>query len=84
MQNVRLEITIERPTEDDPTGYIGLTAHSLKPELGESHIRQEDGADGTCTPETIGRVIADVLSYYEHGHKSHTGRMAPSGRSRRR
>jgi hypothetical protein len=76
MEDIKLEITIERPTADDPMGYIGMVMKSAKPFPGESHLRMEDAADGTCTPETLKKVVADLWSYFEHGHKTFAQRSA--------
>jgi hypothetical protein len=77
MQDVKLEITIERPSADNPLGYINMVAHSLKPLPGESYLRSEDAADGPCTSVTINKVVADLWSYFRKGEKSwavHVGR----------
>jgi hypothetical protein len=75
MQDVKLEITIERPSAENPLGYISMVARSLKPLLGESHLRFEDAADGPCTSVTINKVVADLWSYFRKGEKSFAGRI---------
>jgi DNA-binding transcriptional regulator YdaS (Cro superfamily) len=84
MEDIKLEITIERPTADDPMGYIGMVVKNAKPLPGESHLRMEDAADGTCTPETLKKVVADLWSYYEHGKKAFSTRVGHRGSSRGR
>jgi len=80
MEDLRLEITIERPTAENPFGYIGMVATSLAPLSGKSQICCQDAADGTCTPETLQRVVGDVWSYFQNGQKAFAARIERSGK----
>jgi hypothetical protein len=84
MDDIKLEITIQRPTAEDPFGYIGMVSKNMKPLPGETHLRGEDAADGTCSPETVKRVIDDLWSYYHTGKKSFAQRIDRSNGERSR
>jgi hypothetical protein len=84
MEDMKLEISIERPTAADPYGYIGMVARNAKPMPGETHLRCVDAADGTCSPETLEKVIRDLWSYYRTGKKSFAQRIDRSGGGRTR
>lgn len=84
MEDLRLEITIERPTADDPYGHIGLVASSLAPLPAESLVYCQNATDGSCTAETLNHVIADVWSYFLNGQQSFARRIERRGESRDR
>jgi hypothetical protein len=70
MNDIKLTITIIRPTEEKPKGYIGLVMSNLEPLPGETWTRGCDCADGPHTEETLQKVIADIRSYVEMGLRS--------------
>jgi hypothetical protein len=63
-----LTISIDRPTADDPDGYISMLAHTKV--TGQVDAPKfEDAADGPIDEKTIAQVIADFRSYVKTGHK---------------
>jgi hypothetical protein len=67
-----LAISIERPSEQIPEGYVCMTAHfkSIDPE--HPAIAFEDATDGPLTEETIESLIRDLRSYVANGRKAFT------------
>ena len=64
--DLTLTITMQRPTQQEPDGYIRMTAQTNGPE----GPRMEDAADGPHSEGTIVKVFEDALSYFRHGRKS--------------
>jgi hypothetical protein len=64
LPDLQLTLTIERPSRDNPEGYICLTANELHSERGQ------DGSDGPHSTETLANCFADIASFYATGQKS--------------
>ena len=76
--DLTLTIHIQRPSEQAPDGYIGLTAEASTPD-GK---RFEDGADGKHDDMTMKRVLLDVHSYFQNGRKAWVNLASDRGRGR--
>lgn len=78
MNNTQITITIRRPSDQSPNGYIGAT-YSNDPLPGEDWRRSGDLADGPHNSETVSRVIGDIHSMIDFGHRYGDGEMSPPG-----
>ncbi len=67
--SLRLIIDIDRPSEEDPCGYIGLIVQQ------KGSDRREDGVDGMHDEQTIKRLLEDVYSYFKTGRGAWQNRI---------
>ena len=44
-------------------GYLGCTSSARKPNIGETHTRGRDLADGDLTQETFDKIMHDIVSH---------------------
>ena len=60
MDSINLEIIIERPSNDDPLGYIGLVVKNNSSELTDEGETYQVLSEGTCSQATLQRVFEGV------------------------
>ena len=77
MDDVTLQIHIERPSASNPHGHISMSAQTKNP--AEEHPRFEDAADGNHDGGTMLRVMQDVLSYFHTGRKCFANKASRGG-----
>jgi hypothetical protein len=68
--DLMLVISIDRPSPENPHGFMCLTAHRKTGSKEEPLIDFEDGPDGAIDSKTEEAIIADIRSYIAKGRKS--------------
>jgi hypothetical protein len=70
LEDLVLVITLDRPTEDRPEGYMSMTAHTNPRNSEQSPKMSEDAADGAITEATVQAIVRDLRSYIATGRKA--------------